>query len=378
MHRIKIAFLIDTIATNTAGTERQLLEIIRRLDKGLFDPYLVCLRSSRWLETNELPCKIFVLNYHGFIKVSFVAVIKRFLRLLRRKGFDILQTFFEDSIFVGCLGALLSPVAPVLLSCRRDIGLGKDELWYHAIYKAVLPIFSRRFHGVVVNAHCIKKYVTRNQKVPFEKITVIYNGVIVPDHPEPTPQIFKDVRADVWIGIAANLKPVKRIDVFLKALNHLKDICRGIDIHGMILGGGPEKDRLHKIACDYDLLSTVHFVGVVNNVIPYLQNIDIGVLCSDREGLPNSILEYMVCKLPVVTTAVGGAPELVDHTNGFCVPPDDPVSLANALASLARSPALRKNMGERSIEKVRHSFLWNKIIAQWENYYRSLLINENG
>ncbi len=376
-YKIKIAYLIDTIFSNTAGTEKQLLEIISRLDRNSFEPYLICLWSSHWMQANELPCEAFVIGYHGFIKLSFFGVIKRFLGLLQQKRFDIVQTFFQDSIFVGYLGKSLSSTPPVLISSRRDIGLGREEPWFHSLYKVVLPIVNRRLEGIVVNGNVIKEYVARKEKVAPEKINLIYNGVAISDNIEPEPPIFKEIHADLWIGIVANLKPVKRIDVFLKALAYLKNICNDIKIHAVILGGGSEKERLKKIASDFNLLSTVHFMGAVKNVTAYLQNVDIGVLCSDREGCSNAILEYMACGLPVVTTAVGGNPELVDHTNGFCVPPGNSESLGEALERLATSADLRKNMGAKSLEKVRNNYSWDRIIHEWESYYRSLIKKNN-
>lgn len=371
--KIRIAYLIDTISSGTAGTEKQLIEIIRRLDRTFFDPYLICLWNSQWMMENELPCQVSTLDYRGFMKLGFWGVIKRFLRLLEYERFDIVQTLFEDSIFVGYLGKLLSLTPPVLLSSRRDMGLGSEEPWYHAFYKAVLPFVNRGFDRIVANGKAIKEYVAAKEGTPQRKIKVIHNGVTIPVHVEARPQIFKEIQADLWIGIVANLKPVKRIDVFLRALAQLKKVCKEINIHAVILGEGPERVKLRKIAGELNLLSTVHFMGAVKNVTDYLQNLDIAVLCSDREGFSNAILEYMACGLPVVATSVGGNPELIDGTNGFCVPPSDPLSLGEALARLAVSPELRKKMGDISLEKVRSGFSWDMIICEWETFYRSLL-----
>ena len=373
MSKIKIAYLIDTIYSETAGTEKQLIGIIERLDKDTFEPYLICLWSSPWMRKNKLPCEVFVLDYNGFIKLSFMRVMKRLIALLRRQRFNIVQTFFKDSIFIGYLGKLLSSTKPVLLSSRRDIGLGSEAPWYHALYRLALPVANKYFEGIVANGKNVRDYVAQREKVPLSKIMLIHNGIAIPSHVESKPSIFKDIRAELWIGITANLKPAKRIDVFLKALAHLKTICNTIDFKALILGEGAERERLQNIAKELDLLSTVHFIGEVTNVNAYLQGLDIGVLCSDREGFPNSILEYMACSLPVVATAVGGNTELVDHTNGFCVPPGNPVALAECLARLAVSSELRKEMGCKSLEKVRRYYSWDRIIREWESHYRWLL-----
>ena len=373
MPKIKIAYLIDTFLSDTAGTEKQLMNLIQRLDRDTFEPYIICLWSSPWMKENELPCDVFVLDYKGFIKLNFIIVIRRFISLLKQKQFHIIQTFFEDSLFFGYFGKIFSMKKPILLSNRRDIGLGDAVPWYHAFYNLVMPIVYKQFDGIVVNGNNVKKYVEKGGGIQPRKIKVINNGIIIPGYVEQKPQIFEDNQAQIWIGIVTNLKPVKRIDVFLKALAHLKMICNNMDFKAVVIGDGPERERLQKMAHELKILSRVHFLGTVNNVIAYLKHLDIAVLCSDREGFSNSILEYMACGLPVVVTAVGGNTELVDETNGFCVPPGNPYLFAKAISNLILFPDLRKKMGDRAVIKVKENYTWDRIIKEWENYYQSLL-----
>jgi glycosyltransferase involved in cell wall biosynthesis len=251
--------------------------------------------------------------------------------------------------------------------------MGKQRPWYHLLYDFILPFFNRGFEGLVVNANNIRKYIRKKEKVSKEKIKVIYNGISIPPHSYSIPALLKDVRSDIWIGIVANLKPIKRLDIFIQSIGHLKQKCEGIKIHAVILGEGPERERLEKIAKELNILPNIHFVGSVNNVIEYLQNIDIAVLSSDGEGLSNAILEYMACKLPVVATAVGGNPELVDSTNGFCIKPGNSQLLGDTLAMLVKSITLRKQMGDQSLKKIKSRFCWDQIISEWENYYNHLV-----
>src|SRR5688572_6187336 len=123
---MKIAFIIDTISCDTAGTQKQLLETIRRLNRNEFEPELICLWESRWMTSNTLPCPCTVLGYRGFIKTDFPNVVRRLANLISSRKIDIVQSFFEDSIFVAALGATFARPRPILLSSRRDIGLGKE------------------------------------------------------------------------------------------------------------------------------------------------------------------------------------------------------------------------------------------------------------
>lgn len=369
---IHIAYLIDTIYSDKAGTEKQLLEIIRRLNPEIFKPHLICLYESSWMRCNRLPCPVHILGYRGFFKTNFPAVIARLTQIVRINRIDIVQTFFEDAIFVGFFGTLFSTPRPVLITCRRDIGLGKDDLWYHALFKALLPAINSRFDGIVANGTMVRKYVAARERTPEKRITVIHNGIEMPQGACDTPEIFNAIKADLWIGITANLKAVKRIDVLLRGLVVLKTRSKLV-FHAVILGEGPEEQALKTLAEDLRISSNVHFMGSVNNVYAYLKHLDIGVLCSDREGFSNAILEYMACGLPVVATAVGGNTELVDDTNGILVPAGNVEALSTALLKLAESPDLRQRMGDISRKRINEDYDWDKIMAQWQSYYGGLI-----
>jgi glycosyltransferase involved in cell wall biosynthesis len=374
VRKIRIAYLIDTIDSDKGGTEKQLFNIIQRLNRNLFEVTFVCLYESPWMTRNPLPCEVVALGYRGFLKPSFPLVFLRYLRLLSDRRFDLVQTFFEDSMFIGYLGKLLSSNRHALVISRRDLGLGCDEPVYHWLYKKIKPFILRSVDGVAVNAHAIKEHIIKHENITPDKITVIGNGLDIPMPSMETPSLFRDYRADLWIGIVANLKPVKRIDLLLHALAKLKNDDQKV-IRTVVLGDDRLKVELKYLAETLGIADRVHFVGSVANVSDYLHNIDIGVLCSDKEGLSNAILEYMACGLPVVATAVGGNVEMVDETNGICIPAGDAAALANAIFMMAESRKLREKLGAESKEKVLKTYTWDKIMSQWERYYLSLSEN---
>ena len=374
-----IAYLIDTISTDTSGTEKQLLETIKRIDKEKFDVSLICLRSTPWLKKNVMPCPCNVLGYKGFLSISFPSVVNRLKRLLIEKQIDVLHVFFEDSIFVAYLSVKFSRLKLVLLSSRRDIGLGQqNQPWYHRLYPLVLPFVNTLYTGIVCNSQQVKEYVAKRERTPREKIKVIYNGVAFPEHTEHIPPVFIDNPADVWIAIVASLTPVKRHDVLIRAIARLRMNLDGLKIGFLFLGKGREKENLVQLAIKENVQNWIHFEGAVYNVSEYLQHVDIGVLCSDREGLSNSILEYMASGLPVVATAVGGNTELVSRDNGRCVPPGDPVALANALRELITDRAKRVRMGLISSKIATEQFSWQSSMRDLEKYYQTLIDQKNG
>jgi len=370
--KLRIAYLIDIIDSDKGGTEKQLLNIITRLNTNQFEVTLVCLRESPWMTCNSLPCEVIALGYCGFLKPCFPIVLMRYLRLLKQRRFTIVQTFFEDSMFIGYLGKLFSRTRHSLIISRRDLGLGSEEPVYHWFYKKIKPFILRSVDGIAANAHAIKDHIVKCENVPLGKMTVISNGLDLPTPPLETPSTLLENQADLWIANVANLKPIKRVDLLLRAMAKLKEIASDKIIRAVIIGDDKLRVELQNLADTLGIDDRVHFMGSIENVSDYLYSMDIGVLCSDKEGLSNAILEYMACGLPVVATAVGGNPELVDRTNGICIPPGDWEALASAILTLADSREYREKLGEKSKRKVLDKYTWDKIMPQWESYYRSL------
>ena len=375
--KLRIAFLIDTIDSVMGGTEKQILNIIRRIDNNKFEMTVICLYESAWMGTNVLPYEVISMGYQGFLKASFPLVLSRYLRLLRDRKFAVVQTFFEDSMFVGFLGKLLSFTKHALVISRRDLGLGGEEPAYHKLYKMVKPLILKSVDGIAANAQAIKNHIVRNENIPPEKITVISNALDFPPAHSETPSLFWEHRADLWVGIVANLKPVKRIDLMLNALARLRGIAPQKMVRVVVLGDDHLKVQLRNLSKTLGVGDRVHFMGSVENVGDYLGHIDVGVLCSDKEGLSNAILEYMAYGLPVIATAVGGNSELVDKTNGICIPAGDAEALANAILYLAESRAVRDKLGKESRKKVLGNYTWDRIIPQWERYYISIAAEIN-
>jgi glycosyltransferase involved in cell wall biosynthesis len=376
MSKTKIAFLIDTIETDAAGTQRQLLETIRRLDKSRFCPELVCLRESEWMKDNPLPCDVSIIGFRGFMKPDCLRMFRRFGRLIDSKGFHIVQTFFEDSIFFAYFSSYLAKTRPKYISSRRDIGLGAaNRPWYHRLYGRILPMINRRFDYIVANSEIVKQYACRREKLSSEKVKVLYNGVEIPNglvHPKP--DIFdRYPESTIWICVAASLTAVKRHDLVVRAMSQISRRSPHLPIRLVFLGAGPEHNAIAGLAQELGVLDRIEFAGEVGNVAAYLQHCDIGVLCSDREGLSNAILEYMAQKLPVVATQTGGNSELVTDATGKCVAVGDAEAVANAIISLSQDPIQRRQLGLAGYQRVVQNFSWTSALENLQAFYDSVL-----
>lgn len=358
-----VVHLIDTISNEKAGTEKQLLETLRRLDRTRVEPLLVCLRSSAWLRENEPPCETIVLDYDGLISPRLPGVIARLRGLVDERRVRVVQTYFEDTIFLTALAFGARRDRPVLLSSRRDIGLGLGQPWYHRVFDFLRPFALARFDGVVANAEAAKRYTHETDRVPDDRITVIRNGIDLDVPASEPPRAFADPTIDFWIVMVANLNPVKRHDLLIDALAALKARDPELRFRALLLGKGPLENAILAHAAREGLTDHVSLVGSVDDVGAYLDHAHVAVLCSQREGLSNAILEAMKHGRPVVATDVGGNGELVDATNGALVPLDDPAAMAAAFHELARDPSARERAGKASRARVEALCSWDTALG---------------
>jgi L-malate glycosyltransferase len=149
-------------------------------------------------------------------------------------------------------------------------------------------------------------------------------------HPGPAPP----ARDLVLVG---RLAPVKRIDVFLRAVARLAETIPGVT--AAVAGDGPLRSELEALARELGLEGRVQFLGQSTAVEEELRQSRVFVLSSDSEGLPLSVMEAMMCGLPAVVSDVGDLADLVEEgVNGFRVARRDPAALADRLQSLLANP----------------------------------------
>lgn len=356
------------------GTEKQLVQIIEKLNRKNFEPTLISLSKAPFLDKNVLPCETLCLNIKSLKTINVILSLKKLRKFLIQRQFHLLQTFFEDSIYVCYITTLFMKNKPIMLISKRDIGLGNKKSCFYRSLSLINPIIYNAYKSVVVNGENIKKYLENESKYLKNKVKVINNGISINIEKELIPDIISNQPKNIWIGMTANLNPVKRIDIFIQALALVKNKYNINNFKAIIMGEGPERDKLIQLTTKMNLDSHVHFLGSVRKVYTYLNNMQIAVLCSEREGFSNAILEYMACSLPIIATAVGGNTELVNDNNGIRIPPGNASALAKAIYSLIIDKDLRENLGKNSRRMLENKYSWSRSMAEWESFYQKILI----
>jgi L-malate glycosyltransferase len=155
------------------------------------------------------------------------------------------------------------------------------------------------------------------------------------------------------VGVVASLQPIKDHGTLLRAIANLAP--RWPALHVVLVGADAgSRGELEALVAELDIAARVRFAGVRASVPSPHHLFDISALTSVSEGLPNSLLEAMAAGKPVVATAVGAVPDIVEHRRtGLLVAPRAPQELAAALDALLASPVLREQYGDAGRRRAR-------------------------
>lgn len=367
---MKKRVLVFTNNFLTGGSERQAVELVKRLDRSRFEPFMACFRKEGPF-IHDLPPglgDVHVFPLTSFCNATAVREGIRYLRFLRRNRIDVVQSFdFYANLFAIPLSRLAG--VPVVLGCRRDEGVMRTRAHQKAERWAY-----RLATGIVANARAIKDQLVRRDGLKAESVWVVPNGLDLARFDAALRQTEPARKeGEVTVAVVANLRPEKGHTVFLDAVRRLVDPLPRVRF--LIVGDGVIRDKVKAAVTARGLGERVRMTGVVNPVAAILKSIDIVVLPSLRnEGLPNSIMEGLAAGLPVVATDTGGTGELViDGHTGYLVPPGDPAILAERIAALCRQPELRRTMGAAGRRLIVEQYTAERMARSFETLYDELM-----
>lgn len=174
------------------------------------------------------------------------------------------------------------------------------------------------------------------------------------------------------VGAAGRLSPEKGFDVFLKAAERIAAHDRSLGF--VQFGAGPLREALAQRVTAAGLEDVFVLAGHRPDFDQFLPFLDLLVLPSFTEGLPNVVLEAFAASVPVVATAVGGTPEIVeDGRSGYLVPAGDDRALAQRILDALASDERRQAMGQRGSARVRQQFTFAAQARAYERLFASLV-----
>jgi glycosyltransferase involved in cell wall biosynthesis len=291
-----------------------------------------------------------------------VAAFAGLVRLLRRERPDVLHAFLLHSYLTAAPAARLARV-PVLVAGRRSLGDFKQD---RRLLLRLERLATRTTDLLIANAHAVAEDTKERERVPVEKISVVYNGL--PDDAFTACAPTSIETGNPILLCIANLKAYKGHEHLLRAAALLR--ARGRPCTLLLAGEGEQRPKLERQARQLRL--DVRFLGACTEVGPLLARADVVVLPSVHEGMSNAVMEAMAAGRPVVATAVGGTPELL-RGRGILVPPGDPSALAAAIDALLADPGRRASLGAAARRWSQTHLSADSMVSEHVRIYSDLL-----
>lgn len=355
---MKVLYIIDNLARG--GTELQLTGLIDRLDRRRFTPHICTLRE---VSPKLLPedCPHLVYRVPRLFSANGAGAVLHLSRLLKNNNFSVVQTYFQDATVFGGVAAYLAGT-PIRLACFRDLGF-----WRTRGQSLVLRCIYSMMTGFLANANCVRDNFAKHGRINRDSIRVIYNGI----DPGSLPWIEHD-GPTLHVGLVGNLnRRVKRTDLFLRAAGQVGR--KHPQVTWYVIGDGCYRSEYQSLAEKEGIGDRIIFTGNIECVADYLAKFQVGVLCSDSEGVSNALLEYMLCGCASIATRVGGNREvLLDGETGILVAPDSVEALADAILKMIEDIPFRRKLAVAARRDVIARFDWNKCVTAHETIYDSV------
>jgi L-malate glycosyltransferase len=369
--RIGVLHVVDCL--NVGGTERQLFELLRRLDRTRFRPLVACFKQGGELLPKLRDIGLVPIEFPlrgSLLQPNTAWQIARMAYLIRRENVRVVHAhdFYSNVIAVAAAG--MAGVASIV--SRRDLAH-----WLGSTQRQALRVACKMADVVIANATAVAEQTARDFGVSDDKLVVVPNGIdvdtfdlnafrtpdpLLPACPVETPRI-------TMVG-SMHLPDKGHADL-LEAASILKH--RGVNAQWLMVSDGALRPSLEEQTHALGLDGAVHFLGRRDDVASVLVRSDIVAHPSWSEGFPNAVLEAMCAARPVVATRVGGIPEvMVDGETGLVIEPRMPEMLASALQRILDNPLAGHVMGLRGRQRVEAVYSLDKMCRTVERIYETL------
>lgn len=361
----RIGLIIPTL--DQGGAEKQLVLLAKGLDRNRFQPHVILLTRDgpyrQELEEAGVPVTLIGKRFKLDIGSFF-----RLVRFLKQQRFDVVHTWIFAANSYGRLAARLAKV-PHIICGERCVDPWKR--WWHFAIDRYLARYTDR---IITNSSGVVDFYTAH-KISREFFEVIPNAV-PPVNLDPTARLSIREKLNVapdskLIGIVGRLWPQKGLKDLLWAMELMRVIRD--DTYLIVVGDGPERQRLEYYRDQIGLGQRVRFVGHQNAARQWIEALDVLWNGSLYEGQSNVILEAMQVGVPVVATDIAGNRDLIlPGETGFLYPLGDLATLARQTQQLLSDTELYVRFAQAAQIRVQQKFSLKAMISAHEKLYESL------
>ncbi len=370
----KIKLLLFCGSLNIGGTERNVVNIAKQIDRSRFDvhvyPYYYGGQLEDELRLHNVPYTIGGLSDY----VRNIKVHLEFIRFIKREKPDIIHCFNYPTIYIGTLLGRLAGISKVIVAIQAwDTWKSKSQILLDKMLRPFVDLY-------IADSEGAKRFAIGQQNLNPDKVLTLYDGVDMANL-----QNSKDVAtlrnklgiANNYpiVGVVARLQDEhKGQSFFIKAIPLiLKEFP---NTNFLIVGDGKDRGYLEGLSKEIGVKDKVIFDGFRIDLANILSIIDILVIPSVQwESITKTMLEAMAMARPVVATRIGDVEEIIEAgINGLLIPPKSPEEIAKAVKHLLLDRAFAERLGERAAETIlAKNLTLEKSIELLEQIYISML-----
>jgi glycosyltransferase involved in cell wall biosynthesis len=353
------------------GAEAVILNMSRTLNKGPHRSMLGVFSNSsnQNLQLHENAIKGGIASYlipcNGQIDRKAITSIRE---LVQRTGTDVVHAHGYKADIYAYFASRASGV-PLVSTCHTWYDNDRMVYFYGVLDRLILRGYAR----VVAVSEDVRQRLLKSG-VRAEKIRIIRNGIDLRPFDRASAVVKDELgwSACPLVGLVGRLSVEKGVDIFLHAAARVFAHCP--DANFVVAGDGPDRAELDTLIDKLDIRDNVRMLGRCDDMAALYASLDIMVSASRQEGLPIAILEGMASRLPLVATAVGEVPTVIqDGRTGVLVPAEDPELLAAAIIELLRDPTKRELLGSAARQLVEDEFSAERMTADYLRVYEEAI-----
>jgi L-malate glycosyltransferase len=303
------------------------------------------------------------------------AIIK-ILAICKKEKIDLIHLHGPTAITIAIITQNIKKLPPLIFSKKTCFPIRKRRA---TLYKYNHPNIQK----ILCVSNKTKK-ISAQSILDHSKLVTIYNGTALKDKSDKTPYLLREKLSldpeTFIIGTIANHINAKDLDTWIEVIKEVVRRKSRSNFHFVQIGSFSDSTYLLKRKIkNYGLDKHVSFLGFVPHASNFIPQFDISLMTSKSEGIPQFIYESFYHKVPVVSTNVGGIPEIIeDGKNGMLSNPFEARSLADKLIALSSDKALREKFTELSYQKLVENFTTRKMAEQTLAEYKKVLYGKNG
>lgn len=300
---------------------------------------------------------------------GWMTLVPAYLRMFQQCKIDVVNTHGSLDSWTASIAGRLSSRRPGIIRTRHKSTPVSKSLRHRFLY-GILP------HVVTTTGESVRQeLIARNRLSPARVISIPTGVDLERFHPQPPDESLRKNLGvgsqGPLVGAVTFLRPEKGMEVLIETVRLLKNTLPTLQC--LIIGDGGEKLTLMARIRELGLEHCVHMVGFRQDIPALLSVLDVVVIPSFEEGIPQSLTQALAMERPVVASAVGGIPEVVeDNVTGLLVPPRNPAMLAEKISFILNNPSTGARMGKAGRQVIQERYSLESMLTRTENVYRSL------